>query len=1423
MIRRFIVFFYCLFFISNLLYAQAPIINSFSPSSGMVGASITLTGSNFNAAANNNLVFFGTTKGTVKKASTNQLVVTVPVGSSYQPIEVLNTATGLSAFTDLPFITTFQSKHAINSGDFVLNAKIVDRNTPRSFATGDIDGDGKPDLVVIYPTDSVVIYRNISTNGNVVFAPPISFATGGQPTNVQIADMDGDGKPEIIVFNSYDSSIWVYHNVSVAGNIDKNSLSGITSFDINSSTAFISIADIDGDGKPDLILTPSTVTDQEAITIVQNTSSPGAISFGDEAFLEPTENTTAVIVTDIDGDGKPDIITCDGLNTFSIFRNVYNGGNITGAAFAARQDIKMPFTFTSFAVGDLNSDNKADVALLGTYSGEFIQGDIAVFTLLNTSVAGSITFKMQGSNAVAAGNTVALADMDGDGKPDIVVNGRNDVTVVRNRSTTGSLIFSPNADIATGQGYGHAVVADIDGDGKPDLISMSQSSNQFNIFLNQPTPLQTFPAAPEISKLSVTAAPYYATIQITGQNFAADASSNHVVFGATAGQVINASATSLTVKVPPGSTFGQVSALNLTTGLTAASGMDFIPTLKPPQTLNAHSYSAKSYLNGQDSFITDIADINGDGIPDLISLVGSGSTTGFSVYAGIKSTKSFSYASGIEFADAQHNYSGLAVADIDGDGKPDIILSGRNMGFTVFLNTSTSAHISFAPGVYVNLGIDAGNVAIADIDGDGKPDIAIAIAGGVSFLLNESTQGVVSFLSQTPIDTGTSFWAIYLKDIDMDGKPDLIVSAGGGDSTHVYIFLNQSVKGGVAFSHAFFAFLGLGPRAIGGVADMDGDGKPDIVSVTDPDNYGEGLDIIRNTSSPGNISFSQPQVFLITSATGITNKSMTIADINGDGKPDVVVGIVGSSLPLLSQGIVMINSSTVGNFNMNPPIVLNSDPSPLSVSVADLDGDGKPEILFDRVSDAAYETYGGLEFFTNSNLDVFTSPYTTIYDPKAGKPVAIDTAVTVQTRLAFTLKQATVSITQNFKAAEDSLEFIGVPSKTGDITSSYNSGTGVLLLASSSATIEQLQNALQSVTYKNSNSTRPDTNTRTVSFLYTNGTDTSNTALKYIRVEPGTLTGFPLPIITPNGPTAFLQGDSVILQASPSVGYAYQWARNGSIIQNASYSTYTAKLGGSYTVSISANGKTAVSDSVKVLTTLPAENFKLSIVSATCDGAADGAINIVALKNLNYTAAISGNDFNDTYQFTTSVNINNLTAGTYSVCITVADQPDYRQCFSVIINQPAPLSVYSTVDLNNKTVKLHLNGGSEYNININGTYYTTADSTITLSLMEGSNDLIVSTDKFCQGAVERLINISGSITPYPVPFQNTLNINLGLNNVNKVAVEIHDLSTGNLVFQKKFVNQSGVLQLDLASLSNGVYALYLSMDQLEKAFKITKQ
>jgi photosystem II stability/assembly factor-like uncharacterized protein len=239
---------------------------------------------------------------------------------------------------------------------------------------------------------------------------------------------------------------------------------------------------------------------------------------------------------------------------------------------------------------------------------------------------------------------------------------------------------------------------------------------------------------------------------------------------------------------------------------------------------------------------------------------------------------------------------------------------------------------------------------------------------------------------------------------------------------------------------------------------------------------------------------------------------------------------------------------------------------------------------------------------------------------------------------------------------------------------------------------------------------------------------------------------------------------------------------------------------------------------------LPNNNFKVSMASVVCNGGNDGKITITAAKPLNYTVTLVGNNLNTPYNFTDSLTISNLSTGTYSLCVTLASQPSYQQCFTVVLTQPKALSVYTNLNTTTNTLQLLLGGAAKYQIKLNGETYTTTQSTFELPLKTtGINELVVSTDLACQGVFSKVINLTGNNAPYPQPFESMININIGTNVTAIAAFEVFDIIDGKKVYSTTLSNQSGVIQLDLSSLEPGIYSLKMILDNFEKTYKIIKK
>ncbi len=451
--------------------AQAPIITTFSPAGGPVGISVTITGTGFDATTTNNVVFFGATKAVVTAASPTSLTVTVTTGATYQYISVTNLANNLTAYSAKPFVVTL-------AGTIAFDAKQEQTTgtTPKSVSIGDIDGDGKPDLAVANSgSNTVSVLRNTSTSGTVSFAAKIDFTTGSSPVSVSIGDIDGDGKPDLVVANSVDNSVSVLRNTSTSGTV---SFASKVDFTTGSGPTSVGIGDIDGDGKPDLAVTNGANGGNNSVSVLRSTSTTGAISFASKVDFFAASNPTSVAIGDIDGNGKVDLaITQGDGGDIAVLRNTSTSGTIS---FATRVVLGGGPGNYSVSIGDIDGDGKPDLAIANLL---FAGGGVSLFR--NTSSSGTISFA--GRVDFVSGKfpkSINMGDIDGDGKPDLAVanSTTNTVSLFRNTSTIGTVSLAGKVDFTTGTAPWSVSIGDIDGDEKPDLVVANSTDNNISLF-----------------------------------------------------------------------------------------------------------------------------------------------------------------------------------------------------------------------------------------------------------------------------------------------------------------------------------------------------------------------------------------------------------------------------------------------------------------------------------------------------------------------------------------------------------------------------------------------------------------------------------------------------------------------------------------------------------------------------------------------------------------------------------------------------------------------------------------------------------------------------------------------------------------------------------------------------------------------------
>jgi hypothetical protein len=320
---------------------------------------------------------------------------------------------------------------------------------------------------------------------SILFAPPVDYNTGGyDPAGVAVADVNGDGIPDMIVANirrNLTDQIYGASNVgAMLGNGDGTFQPVVTYLSGGSDLLSVTVADVNNDGKLDILVGNGCTIISEGICSAEGGA--GVLLGNGDGTFRPAVNYGSggfalyqmkVVVADVNGDGKADLVTLNGCASSCDPIGPPQGsvgvllGNGDGTFQKSVAYATGGYFANSLAVSDLNRDRRLDVVVTNNcgdsnIGGCTIPGPVGV--LLGN---GDGTF--QSAVPYASGgqgpSSVAVADVNSDGEPDLVVAG-GVVGVLLGR---GDGTFSAAATYGSGSYY-RLAIADVDGDGRPDLV-----------------------------------------------------------------------------------------------------------------------------------------------------------------------------------------------------------------------------------------------------------------------------------------------------------------------------------------------------------------------------------------------------------------------------------------------------------------------------------------------------------------------------------------------------------------------------------------------------------------------------------------------------------------------------------------------------------------------------------------------------------------------------------------------------------------------------------------------------------------------------------------------------------------------------------------------------------------------------------------
>ncbi|GAB3878908.1 VCBS repeat-containing protein [Hymenobacter segetis] len=351
--------------------------------------------------------------------------------------------------------------------------------SPYGLALADVNGDGRPDVVIANTYNSLL--GVLLGNGNGTFQPVVTYATGAgtSPRNVVVADVNGDARPDLVF-----ADIQGVGAVGVLlGNGDGTfqAVARLTSAP-GLTVDYVAVGDLNGDGRLDVVTASFMAAANGGAVQVLPGNGNGTFQ---AARAYACGSAFSLALADVNGDGRLDVLTA---NFFGDSAGVLLGngdGSLQAEHSCSTGPNSTPY---EVAVADVNADGRPDL-LTANY------GSDALGVLLGN---GNGTFQAVAAYSTGPGSTpagLAAADLNGDGHLDVVTaNFGTDALGVLLGTGTGT--FQAPLTFATGSGAGplaspfNVVAADVNGDGQRDLLAANYTSAAAAVLL-QTTPLAT--------------------------------------------------------------------------------------------------------------------------------------------------------------------------------------------------------------------------------------------------------------------------------------------------------------------------------------------------------------------------------------------------------------------------------------------------------------------------------------------------------------------------------------------------------------------------------------------------------------------------------------------------------------------------------------------------------------------------------------------------------------------------------------------------------------------------------------------------------------------------------------------------------------------------------------------------------------------
>jgi hypothetical protein len=599
-------------------------------------------------------------------------------------------------------------------------------------AAADLDGDGKLDLIRAGNDPYLGVRWG---NGDGTFSN-VQVLLDQQVSAVAIGDLDADGLRDVIVMNSQTQ-------VLVLRNKGARSFATAVQYSASVGVSSMSVADITGDGKHDLVLLTGA-----GFSIMRN---DGAGVLLAEEPHTVTGTTSALATADLTNDGLVDVAV------------IYEG-NVTvfvnqgGGSFAAPVSYAVGNSPAAITAGDLDGDGDSDL-VVGTLGG--------VARLMNT---GNGTFGPARLHAGGPVHTVVIDDIDRNGKSDVVAVGWKSLTIHYQQaaSTYASIVHE-------GVTYVDAVVGDFDGVGGPDVLTAN--STGIHLMLNRGNGSFAVQA-----KYPAGYRPWGLDVADANADGFPDLAVRNTGYGTTSVYLNRGDGTLATPQEYTGIT-------GLFADLDGDGHVDLFEHNKVRLNDGAGRFGAPQTIPSEYGLVTAVADVDQDGRVDVLRA----DRTTLWVHRNLGGLSFAPFASSI-FNSGNSEPRAIAVGDLDGDGLQDVVVAGE-LTTSVLRGHSSGGLVASA---YYPVG--GYTMQLVDKNNDGRLDILLSSRSEVRVLLNQGT----SFAVAPPLMSTVR--AMTIADVNDDGRADLVgVGETPGDSISIALDLGSSYSAAMSFPTGYYA------------------------------------------------------------------------------------------------------------------------------------------------------------------------------------------------------------------------------------------------------------------------------------------------------------------------------------------------------------------------------------------------------------------------------------------------------------------------------------------------------------------------------------------------------------------------------------------------------------------------------------------